>query len=55
MPFLSAADAETDRLRQIERYRLTTRIDYACELAHQKLSTVAHDLAREKRNQDTRV
>lgn len=48
-PFLSAADAETDRVRQIERYRLTARVDYACELAHQKLSNAAHDLARERR------
>ena len=49
-PFLAAADAETDRVRQIERYRLTTRVDYACELAHQKLSSAAHELAREARN-----
>ena len=46
-PFLAAADAETDPARQIEKYRLTTGVDYACELAHQKLSTVAHSLARE--------
>lgn len=50
-PFLAAADAETDPGRQIEKYRLTTRVDYACELAHQKLSNVAHALARQARHQ----
>ena len=49
-PFLAAADAEADPILQIEKYRLTTRVDYACELAHQKLSTVAHALARAARN-----
>jgi hypothetical protein len=50
-PFLAAADAESDPVRQIEGYRLTTRVDYAAELAHQKLSNVAHRLAREARQQ----
>jgi hypothetical protein len=48
-PYLAAADAEADAIRRIDDYRLTTRVDYACELAHQKLSDVAHDLAREAR------
>ena len=48
-PFLAAADAETDPVRQIEGYRLTIRVDYASELAHQKLSDVAHRMAREAR------
>ena len=48
-PFLAEADAERDLLRQIERYRLTAHVDYACELAHQKLSDAAHRLAREAR------
>jgi hypothetical protein len=48
-PFLAAADAEADAVRQIEQYRLTTSVDYASELAHQKLSDVAHRLAREAR------
>jgi hypothetical protein len=48
-PFLAEADAETDPVRQIERYRLTTHVDYASELAHQKLSNVAHHLARQAR------
>ena len=48
-PFLAAADAEADPLRKIEGYRLTTRVDYAAELAHQKLSNVAHELARAER------
>jgi hypothetical protein len=50
-PFLAAADAETDPLRQIEGYRLATRVDYAAELPHQKLSNVAHELARQARMQ----
>ena len=49
-PFLAAADAQTDPVRQIEGYRLTARVDYASELAHQKLSHVAHELARQARN-----
>ena len=46
---LADADAEIDPVRQIERYRLTARVDYASELAHQKLSDAAHRLAREAR------
>ncbi len=49
-PFLSGADAETDPIRQMEAYRRTTHVDYAAELAHQKLSNVAHALAREAHN-----
>jgi hypothetical protein len=43
-PFLAAADAETDPRRKMAKYRETTRVDYACELAHQKLSDVAKSL-----------
>jgi hypothetical protein len=49
-PFLAAADVESDPVRQIEGYRLTARVDYASELAHQRLSNAAHELAREARN-----
>ena len=42
-------DRPLDRVRKVEAYRFTTRVDYACELAHQKLSNVAHELAREER------
>jgi hypothetical protein len=48
-PVLASADAEADPLRKIEAYRRVIRVDYACELAHQKLSQVAHDLARQQR------
>ena len=48
-PFLREADAQPDPLRKIDGYRLTTRVDYAAELAHQKLSQVAHELARQAR------
>ena len=45
-PFLAAADAERDLLRKVELYRRTIAVDYACELAHQKLSAVARELVR---------
>jgi hypothetical protein len=46
-PFLAAADALTDPFAKIEAYRKTIRVDYACELAHQKLSDVARTLWRQ--------
>ncbi len=46
-PFLAAADADKDLVARIEAYRMTIRVDYACELAHQRLSDVARDLARQ--------
>ena len=52
-PFLADADAERDPVAKMEGYRRTIRVDYACELAHQKLSDVARELgrvAREGRN-----
>lgn len=45
-PFLAAADACTDATRRIEGYRKTIRVDYACELAHQRLSGTARKLSR---------
>jgi len=50
-PFLAAADMEVDPIRKIEGYRKTIRVDYACELAHQKLSQLAHELARQQRRE----
>jgi hypothetical protein len=44
-PFLQMADAEKDPIEKIEAYRRTIHIDYACELAHQKLAAVAARLA----------
>lgn len=46
-PFLAAADSAPDLLDQVSGYRRTIRVDYACELAHQRLSAVARQLARE--------
>lgn len=43
-PFLAAADMQVDPIKKIEGYRKTIRVDYACELAHQKLSDVARSL-----------
>ena len=47
-PFLAQADAQPDPLRRIDGYRQTIRVDYACELAHQRLAAVAQELDREK-------
>jgi hypothetical protein len=46
-PFLAAADGATSLLNRIAGYRRTIRVDYACELAHQRLSDVARKLARQ--------
>ena len=48
-PFLRAADAQVDPVSKIEAYRRTIRVDYASELAHQKLSDVARELGRQAR------
>ncbi|MCC7349878.1 MAG: hypothetical protein IT446_04850 [Phycisphaerales bacterium] len=45
-PFLAAADAQSDPIRKMDLYRRTIQVDYACELAHQKLSDVAKNLSR---------
>ena len=41
-PFLAAAEMQVDPVRRMEHYRKTIRVDYACELAHQRLAEVAH-------------
>ena len=48
-PFLAAADMQVDPSKKIEAYRQTIRVDYACELAHQKASGVARELARARK------
>ena len=48
-PFLAAADAQADPLRKMQDYRKTIEVDYACELAHQRLSDVARELCKSKR------
>jgi hypothetical protein len=47
LPFLAAADIQAERLQKIGGYQKTIEVDYACELAHQKLSDVAKELARQ--------
>ena len=47
-PFLAAADMQAEPIAKIEGYRRTIRVDYACELAHQKASAVARELLRQK-------
>ncbi len=43
-PFLAEADSQSDPVLKMEGYRAAIRVDYACELAHQKLSDVARSL-----------
>jgi hypothetical protein len=43
-PFLAAAEATPDPVRRIEAYRQAIAVDYACELAHQKISDTARKL-----------
>lgn len=49
LPFLALADATTDAVQRVDAYRRTIRVDYACELAHQRLSNTAHELAKASR------
>jgi hypothetical protein len=46
LPFLAAADQTKDLKQRIAAYRRTIEVDYACELAHQKLSDAAGELRR---------
>lgn len=48
-PLLARADAQTDLILRVEGYRTAIAADYACELAHQKLSDTAKTLARTAR------
>lgn len=48
LPFLSSADMQVDPIRKMEGYRAALRVDYACELAHQKLSDVARSMSRKE-------
>lgn len=54
LPFLAAADRQSNPQLRIEDYRQTIRVDYACELAHQKLAAVARDLGRAAREESRR-
>jgi hypothetical protein len=54
LPFLAAADMTVDPLAKMEGYRHTIRVDYACELAHQKLSDTAKALEQKRRQTLTR-
>lgn len=46
LPFLAMADTTTDLEARIDAYRRTIGVDYACELAHQRLSDTARQLSR---------
>ena len=45
-PFLARANAQADPLLKMAGYRATIEVDYACELAHQKLSDVARKMMK---------
>src|SRR5437764_2117271 len=45
-PFLAQADQTAEPMQKIEMYRKTIAVDYACELAHQKLADVARRIAK---------
>ncbi|MDB5329443.1 MAG: hypothetical protein JWP03_594 [Phycisphaerales bacterium] len=45
-PFLAAADAQSQPMGKIEGYRKTIDVDYASELAHQRLSDVARGMLK---------
>jgi hypothetical protein len=40
-PFVAAADQTKDPVARVNSYRRAIEVDYACELAHQKLSDTA--------------
>lgn len=48
-PFLAAADQCVDPIAKVEGYRRTIKVDYACELAHQKLSDLAKSMDAEQK------
>jgi hypothetical protein len=48
-PLLAAADAQTEPLHRMAGYRRTIEADFACELAHQRLSDTAREMARSQR------
>ena len=47
-PFLAQADQTVEPMQKIEAYRRTIAVDYACELAHQKLADVARGIAKKR-------
>ncbi len=49
-PLLEAADRIDDLHARIQAYRRVIEVDYACELAHQKLSAAAREIARRARS-----
>jgi hypothetical protein len=48
-PFLAAAEASGDPVVRAMGYRQAIRVDYACELAHQRLSDLAKRMDRRRR------
>ncbi|GIW75989.1 MAG: hypothetical protein KatS3mg104_1052 [Phycisphaerae bacterium] len=50
-PFLALADGISSAMLRIEGYRKVIQVDYACELAHQRLSDTARQLTRQRSDQ----
>lgn len=48
-PFFAAAETTANPIQRIEAYRKTIAVDYACELAHQKISEIARELTRRRK------
>jgi hypothetical protein len=48
-PFLATADGASDPIARAVGYRQTIKVDYACELAHQRLSDLAKGMDRARR------
>lgn len=46
LPFLAAADQTRSPKHRISAYRRAIEVDYACELAHQRLSDTAREMVR---------
>lgn len=46
LPFLAAADQTRDLKQRVHACRRAIEVDYACELAHQRLSDTARELVR---------
>jgi hypothetical protein len=47
-PFLAQADQTAEPMQKMEAYRRTIAVDYACELAHQRLADVARGIAKKR-------
>jgi hypothetical protein len=47
-PLLAAANSKTEALPKMAAYRKVIEVDYACELAHQHMASLARELSRKQ-------